>query len=88
MTLAKNMTFKNVHILSELASGCTGVIGSIYGGGGWGFRESDNNVWEDYSITVIDALEFGHIGTAATNNVTSVPITKMFTGLTVKRTGV
>ena len=84
----KNMTFKNVHILSELSSGCTGVIGSIYGGGGWGFRETDNNVWENCSIKVINALEFGHIGTAANNNVTSVPITKTFAGLTVTRTGV
>lgn len=84
----KNMTFKNFRLEATNASGCKGVIGSIFGGGGWGFRESDNNVWENSSITVIDALEYGHIGTADTNNVTSVPITKTFPGLTVTRTGV
>ena len=74
-----------MQIISEKAYNCTGVIGGIFGSGGYGFRVEGGNTFESCSIKAIDLLELGSIPSYAADPIVEVDAFKD-KGLTVTLT--
>ena len=58
-TGAYRNTFKNLQIISETVYNCTGIIGGIFGYGGYGFHANGGNTFENCSIKAIGLLSLG-----------------------------